>query len=240
MRKYLIAAAVAAGSVGTANAAPAPSIVFTQGVYTVPSFTTAAIFERFTGTGTAPVGGQQFGTGTSTGSGTFAETATGTTRVFPGSQNAVGTAVSIDGSNDNYLAIGANGSAGTFDLNFGATPMQYFSFALGSLDSYNSVQIFFSDMTSQIFTGLGIIGGVNTVDGTPATSFGQSGRTNFSANGGPGFTRVVFSSSQASFEIDDIAAAVPEPATWALMILGFGMVGSALRFRRRKTTVSFA
>jgi PEP-CTERM motif len=29
------------------------------------------------------------------------------------------------------------------------------------------------------------------------------------------------------------AAAVPEPATWALMIIGFGMVGASLRTRRR-------
>jgi len=36
--------------------------------------------------------------------------------------------------------------------------------------------------------------------------------------------------------------AVPEPATWAMMIGGFGMVGGAMRSARRrtKTTVSFA
>lgn len=33
-------------------------------------------------------------------------------------------------------------------------------------------------------------------------------------------------------------AAVPEPATWALMIIGFGMIGGALRTRRR--TVVYA
>jgi hypothetical protein len=33
---------------------------------------------------------------------------------------------------------------------------------------------------------------------------------------------------------------VPEPATWAMMILGFGMVGSAMRRRNMKTNVSFA
>jgi PEP-CTERM motif len=33
--------------------------------------------------------------------------------------------------------------------------------------------------------------------------------------------------------------AVPEPATWAMMIGGFGMVGGAMRYRRRKTAVSF-
>lgn len=35
------------------------------------------------------------------------------------------------------------------------------------------------------------------------------------------------------------AAAVPEPATWALMILGFGVVGYAMR-RRPKAVVRFA
>jgi hypothetical protein len=34
--------------------------------------------------------------------------------------------------------------------------------------------------------------------------------------------------------------AVPEPATWAMMIGGFGMVGGAMRRRRVSTKVSFA
>jgi hypothetical protein len=36
------------------------------------------------------------------------------------------------------------------------------------------------------------------------------------------------------------ASLVPEPATWAMMIMGFGFVGSAARRRRAKVTVSFA
>jgi hypothetical protein len=35
-------------------------------------------------------------------------------------------------------------------------------------------------------------------------------------------------------------AAVPEPATWAMMIGGFGAVGGAMRYRRRKVSVAFA
>jgi hypothetical protein len=34
--------------------------------------------------------------------------------------------------------------------------------------------------------------------------------------------------------------AVPEPATWAMMIGGFGMMGASMRYRRRKVAVSFA
>ncbi|KQU61756.1 hypothetical protein ASG67_00775 [Sphingomonas sp. Leaf339] len=35
-------------------------------------------------------------------------------------------------------------------------------------------------------------------------------------------------------------SAVPEPATWAMMLVGFGMVAGAARYRRRKTTAVFA
>ena len=35
-------------------------------------------------------------------------------------------------------------------------------------------------------------------------------------------------------------AAVPEPATWALMLVGFAMVGAAARYRRRSAKITFA
>lgn len=41
-----------------------------------------------------------------------------------------------------------------------------------------------------------------------------------------------------NFNITAVTAAVPEPATWAMMILGFGVAGMSLR--RRKTAISFA
>lgn len=43
----------------------------------------------------------------------------------------------------------------------------------------------------------------------------------------------------ATLGVDDIRAigtAVPEPATWALLIAGFGMAGAAVRDRRRRAT----
>lgn len=36
------------------------------------------------------------------------------------------------------------------------------------------------------------------------------------------------------------AAAVPEPATWAMMLVGFGAIGAASRRRRVRTSVSFS
>ncbi len=50
------------------------------------------------------------------------------------------------------------------------------------------------------------------------------------------FSRVV----RTGFQVIASAAAVPEPATWGLMILGFGMIGAASRSRKIKTTVTFA
>ncbi|MBS0488498.1 MAG: PEPxxWA-CTERM sorting domain-containing protein, partial [Proteobacteria bacterium] len=35
-------------------------------------------------------------------------------------------------------------------------------------------------------------------------------------------------------------SAVPEPATWAMMIIGFGVVGSTVRASRRRTALSAA
>ncbi|WP_293857424.1 PEPxxWA-CTERM sorting domain-containing protein [Sphingomonas sp. SCN 67-18] len=41
-----------------------------------------------------------------------------------------------------------------------------------------------------------------------------------------------------SLAISEATNAVPEPATWALLLAGFGLTGSALR-RRRKMTVTY-
>jgi hypothetical protein len=44
-------------------------------------------------------------------------------------------------------------------------------------------------------------------------------------------------SSQNAFEIDNLSVAgVPEPASWAMMLAGFGMIGGALR--RRSSAVA--
>jgi hypothetical protein len=48
--------------------------------------------------------------------------------------------------------------------------------------------------------------------------------------------------SDEGFTIDNVslvAGAVPEPATWAMMILGFGVIGGAMRRRRQKVQVAF-
>jgi hypothetical protein len=46
--------------------------------------------------------------------------------------------------------------------------------------------------------------------------------------------------SGVTFTLTQVGAAVPEPATWGMMILGFGMIGAASRSRKVKTSVKFA
>lgn len=51
-----------------------------------------------------------------------------------------------------------------------------------------------------------------------------------------GYTNVVFgklSVRSLTMAVQDAAAVVPEPASWALMLTGFGLAGGALRARRR-------
>jgi len=54
------------------------------------------------------------------------------------------------------------------------------------------------------------------------------------------FAGVRFTSEQNSFEFDNVVFAVPEASTWALMLVGFGLVGAATRYRRRKSVVAFS
>jgi hypothetical protein len=53
-------------------------------------------------------------------------------------------------------------------------------------------------------------------------------------------TQLVYENTGASLTVAAVGGAVPEPATWGMMILGFGMIGAAARSRKVKTTVKFA
>ncbi|KQU62447.1 hypothetical protein ASG67_05020 [Sphingomonas sp. Leaf339] len=48
-----------------------------------------------------------------------------------------------------------------------------------------------------------------------------------------------FSGSPISLTISTVSA-IPEPASWAMMLAGFAMIGGATRHRRRKATVAYA
>ena len=109
------------------------------------------------------------------------------------------------------------------------------SFYWGSIDTYNLVEVLDAG-GNVIFSVSG--GDFSVADGNqfvPATNM----RVFFKAQAGEVISGLRLTSTGVAFEFDDFAAtAVPEPATWAMLIAGFGLVGYALR--RRRTMTSFS
>lgn len=234
MRRYALAGVVALAFSGAAQAATAPTINFTNGVYTIPSFTTAAVFEEFEGgvNGTQYTGAVQRDVRAVARG--YTESSTGNTLALGG--NVPGDGFSPDPDNNTYLAVQAGGLF-TVNLGAGAT---VFSFVFGTLDTYNTLRLFFNDTTSQLFTGRELIGLANN-QSNPSTYAGVTGRVTYDTGGQSLITSAQFGSTGFdAFEIDSLAAAVPEPAAWAMMVIGFGLAGAALRTRRRKVTFAAA
>jgi hypothetical protein len=171
-------------------------------------------------------------------------TTTGMARSFSG------TMWNVDGSgNDfyrpepsdstNYFGVGRNSSLTLTS----AVALSNVSVFLGSLDNYNVVT--FLGRTGDVlqsFTGRDIFGAPLAFPGGTSTETNR--RVTFSATGNTQIFGVGFSNDAnlGSFEFDNVAltAAVPEPATWAMMLLGFGMIGAASRYRRRSEKVTYA
>lgn len=80
---------------------------------------------------------------------------------------------------------------------------------------------------------LGSFSTASTAWTTYTTSFVAGGATDTLTFRGSAIT------GDSGFGLDAITVAVPEPATWALLILGFGTLGAALR-RRQPRGVSLA
>ena len=130
-----------------------------------------------------------------------------------------------------YLSV-LGGGIGTYTF---AAATTAFQFDWGSVDTYNTLTVNGS-------AGPIIITGTNITN--PANGDQTAPGTNglFTIVGGVGetFTSFSLASSSNSFEIDNLAVPVtvqqtgtPEPATWAMMIMGFGMAGGMMRARRR-------
>lgn len=126
-----------------------------------------------------------------------------------------------------FLAAGPS-SGNVATLTFTA-PIDYLSFLWGSPDTYNRLTVN-STLGSYGFTASGL--GFSVTNGNQ--SFSQY--VQFAASA-PGelITSVVFSNSPNTdaFEVANfrVGSAVPEPASWAMLLLGFGALGGALRRR---------
>ena len=161
--------------------------------------------------------------------------------VLTGSVSGVAADPAVGGQGDPYLSVGTP-SAGTASFSFaglaggGASQV---GLDYGSADTYNTFLLFLSDGSTESYTGQQVID-IGLANGNQSAS-NTNGRLTFTSNSGQFITRIDLSSTQAALEADNIGviAAVPEPGTWGMMLLGFGAIGASLR-RRRRAVPAFA
>ena len=135
-------------------------------------------------------------------------------------------AVPFGDDSGHYMAIQSTQSE---TLN---TPvLRSLSLFIGSLDPSNKITFNGIGGFTQSFLGSDLF--------TPALGDQSNDANNrrfyFSFDPSNKVDQIVFSSGVNSFEFDTLAAsAVPEPATWAMMLLGFGGIGFLLRAGKRQ------
>lgn len=136
-----------------------------------------------------------------------------------------------------FFVTALTGDSGSAEIRFadflGNANVSHFSFYWGSIDSFNTLQLF-DRSANQIVTlsGATLLGDLAT--GSPSDPSANR-RVFFTLTGdSQNLGSLRFTSTQPSFEIDTISlATVPEPSAWALLLLGFGGLGAVLRGQRR-------
>jgi hypothetical protein len=163
-------------------------------------------------------------TGTTAGGPTFNRPLSGTP---PTSLSGVGTAVSYDvfgftvGTSGTYSLTTDTGFDSFLVLYMGAfDPSSPLANAIGAND--DSAQAAVGDA----FLSLGLTAGTSYYAVVTAFENGVQGAYTLTIDG-PG-------------TIAPIGGAVPEPATWAMMLAGVGMIGGGMRYRRRRTTLAYS
>lgn len=148
----------------------------------------------------------------------------GSTGIYNGADGLiVNLAAPPPGTTSNYLAIHQGGSATLTSTK----ALRQLSVYIGSPDAFNSIRFIGENGFDVTLTGAALAAGAFNGN----QSIGRRMTYDFGANR---VNQVIFSSSGYSFELDNIAvSAVPEPASWALMITGFGLLGGALRRQRK-------
>ena len=142
---------------------------------------------------------------------------------------------------NSYLYVSAGGTSVIRSIAAGITGYRAVSFYVGSIDWGNTVEV--------LDLGGNLLRSFNGADmAAPASPSGNQDLPannrllTFSADAGELIGGLRFNSTVDALEADNVrfTAAVPEPATWAMMLVGFGMVGATARYRRRKSNVAFA
>ena len=153
-----------------------------------------------------------------------------------GGQGSLGLYASPFGDASNYMAVLGGGWE---EIAYSA-PSASFGLYWGSVDTYNSLAFYSGDAL------------VATITGADLPLSANGGQADYASNAYvwitalPQFDRVIAASSSNSFEFDNVVAGgalaqasapIPEPSTWAMMLLGFAGLGYAA-LRRKKGPVS--
>jgi hypothetical protein len=129
--------------------------------------------------------------------------------------------------------LGLNSSTGSFTLTFDAAITGFLAEVNWDREPYDNASITAFDMAGNEIEQIAL--------SDHAMDLAEPGFMGFGNTAAP-IKSIRF--SNAFIGIRNLAitptAAVPEPATWAMMLLGFGMMGATLRYRRKSTKVSFA
>jgi hypothetical protein len=200
-------------------AAPASAAVLVQFADAGSPTASDNVFEDFSSYGAIPAG-----TGADQGGGFW---------VYSPPSASGEAAVPAFGSTGNYGAIKGPAGSKSFNLNSNS-----FGFTLGSLDAYNTLELTIDGVLNPVVLSGGQI--INGLSFTPGDQFASNanGFVRIFSTAGK-ITSATFKSTQNSFEFDNLAAGVPEPSTWAMMILGIGFAGAAMR-RRQTVAVKYA
>ncbi|URD60422.1 PEPxxWA-CTERM sorting domain-containing protein [Sphingomonas sp. KRR8] len=137
------------------------------------------------------------------------------------------------GSTGGYWSVGpTDGTPGVLSL-AGVAAVGSISFIWGSVDSYNTLELLgAANNVLYTFTGSNVFNPANGNQTDPNTN--PLVTLTFTGGDQTAVRSLRFSSTQNAFETDNFRInAVPEPATWALMLVGFGAVGFSMRRGRR-------
>ena len=134
-----------------------------------------------------------------------------------------------------FFSVGVtHGQPSSSSVTFGGFGVLYFGFYMGSPDNYNQVTLYSGNTSLGTFTGTQMAAAAGVpVDGNQGVGFYMNFYTNSAA-----ITKVTFSASQDAFESDNhsyIAAPIPEPETYAMLLAGLGLIGAWSRRRSRRS-----
>ena len=153
--------------------------------------------------------------------------------VFTGAQGSLADSVEFTPLGGSFFGIGSTGLDFTFDTTI-----------LGALPTHAG--LVWTDgsglITFEAFDQDGVSLGIITGNHADAGQTGETAEDRFYGvvNGG-GISRIRITNEIGGIEVDHVQygrqtvqAAVPEPTTWAMMIMGFGAAGAILRRRPAK------